>query len=491
MFRLAIPVLIEQLLVMLVVWIDTFIAARYLQETRYIAAIGVMAYILWMIPCTFGIVAIGSTALTARFVGAGDFKSAARTTNQSLLLGVFLALLVTLLVFLFGDTFLQLLGMRADAAEPARRYLRYVIPVIPAMMVQQVGIACLRGAGDTMSGFITMAIVNTVNAIVGITLATGLGPFPQLGWDGLAIGTISGYVTGGIIVFVLLIRGRAGIKLKRKLLKFDYRLTCRILKIGIPGGMDQLFLVSCHIAFLMVITGLGNAALAAHSLGIRIESLAYLPGSAFHVAAATMTGQYLGAGKVKKATRSALMATAIGGSLMIVSGFIFYFGAELLTGMFVVDNQPQITATLSATTIAASATSAGNPSCVIATFIATSTISENHTNLVATLTIRLLQLVAFSMPSLALMIILSGALRGAGDTRWPLIFACVGLLGIRIPLALWLAQDQIHLPLLGLEIDGWGLGVIGAWYAMIADVVLRSLMITARFWHGGWQRIKV
>ena len=153
--------------------------------------------------------------------------------------------------------------MTADAAEPASRYLRYVIPVIPAMMVQQVGIACLRGAGDTVSGFITMAIVNTVNAIVGITLATGLGPFPRLGWDGLAIGTISGYVTGGIIVLVLLIRGRAGMKLKRKLLKFDRKFAGRILRIGIPGGADQLFLVSCHVGFLTVITGLGTVALAA------------------------------------------------------------------------------------------------------------------------------------------------------------------------------------------------------------------------------------
>ena len=188
MFKLAIPVLIEQSLVMLVGLIDTFLAARYLGDNSYIAAIGVMAYILWMIPCTFSIVAIGSTALIARFVGSGDYQPAVRTTNQSLILGSFLALFVTILTFYLGDSFLQLLGMPADAAEPARRYLRYVILVIPAMMIQQVGIACLRGAGDTMSGFITMAIVNTVNVIVGISLVTGYGPFPELGWDGLAIG---------------------------------------------------------------------------------------------------------------------------------------------------------------------------------------------------------------------------------------------------------------------------------------------------------------
>ncbi len=451
MFKLAIPVLIEQSLVMLVGLIDTFLAARYLEDNSYIAAIGVMAYILWMIPCTFGIVAIGSTALIARFVGSRDYQPAVRTTNQSLILGSFLALLVTVLTFYLGDSFLQLLGMPADAAEPARRYLRYVIPVIPAMMIQQVGIACLRGAGDTMSGFVTMAIVNTVNVIVGVSLVTGYGPFPELGWDGLAIGTVSGYVTGGIIVIILLLRGRAGLQLQRKLLKLDFALSRRILKIGIPGGADQLFLVACHVWFLSVITSLGTLSLAAHSLGIRIESLAYLPGSAFHVAAATMTGQFLGAGDLKRARSSALTATAIGGSFMIGTGFLFFFGAEWLTGIFIVDGNQKI----------------------------------------ATSTVQLLQLVSFSMPSLALMIILNGALRGAGDTRWPLLFTFVGLICIRIPLAYWLAKDQIHLPVFDLVIDGWGMGIIGAWYAMLVDVVVRSLMIAWRFWHGGWQHIQV
>ena len=109
----------------------------------------------------------------------------------------------------------------------------------------------------------------------------------------------------------------------------------------------------------------------------------------------------------------------------------------------------------------------------------------------ATTTVQLLQLVSFSMPSLALMIILNGALRGAGDTRWPLLFTFVGLICIRIPLAYWLAKDQIHLPVFDLVIDGWGMGIIGAWYAMLVDVVVRSLMIAGRFWQGGWQHIQV
>ena len=93
MLKLALPVLVESLLVMLVGLVDLFLTSRFL-ETRHMAAIGLMAYLLWMIPCIFSVIAIGSTALVARFTGAGSHEEARQTTNQSLLAGTVLAFLV-------------------------------------------------------------------------------------------------------------------------------------------------------------------------------------------------------------------------------------------------------------------------------------------------------------------------------------------------------------------------------------------------------------
>ena len=106
-------------------------------------------------------------------------------------------------------------------------------------------------------------------------------------------------------------------------------------------------------------------------------------------------------------------------------------------------------------------------------------------------TIGLLRIVAFSMPFLALVMILNGALRGSGDTLWPLLFTFLGFVGVRIPGACLLAWESIEIPLLGISIAGFGLGVAGAWYAMVADVVFRSLLVVFRFWQGGWQKIKI
>ena len=90
----------------------------------------------------------------------------------------------------------------------------------------------------------------------------------------------------------------------------------------------------------------------------------------------------------------------------------------------------------------------------------------------------LLRIVSVAMPPLAIMQVLTGALRGAGDTRWPLAVTFLGFLGVRLPLA-WLF------------VVVWQWGVYGAWYTMVIDVLLRCALITLRFASGGWKRVEV
>jgi Na+-driven multidrug efflux pump len=183
------------------------------------------------------------------------------------------------------------------------------------MMAEQVGIACLRGAGDTLTGFIAMSVVNVVNVAVSGSLVSGWGPFPQLGWIGLAIGAASGYGVACGLILAILIRGRAGLRLRWSRMRPDRDLIRRILRIGVPAGVDMTAIVLCHLWFLTIVISLGILEAAAHSLAIRIESLAYLPGTAFQVAAATMTGQSLGAGDHRRASRSVMAACMAGGAL--------------------------------------------------------------------------------------------------------------------------------------------------------------------------------
>jgi putative MATE family efflux protein len=460
MLVLALPVLAEESLNLLVGYTDWFLAGRFLAGNEPIAAMGLLAYFMWMLPSLFSLLSIGALAVIARAIGSGDRRTATQATNQALRVGVALAFIVAGAVLLGAGSFVQSLQLRGRAAELAVRYIWIIAPAIPLIMVEQVASACLRGAGDTVSGLQARVAMNAVNILLSTALVTGYGPFPNLGWDGLAIGTACGHAVAGTILLVLLWRGRSGLKLQNPWRAksdpsehaplFDPLMIRRILRIGVPGAGDVLAVIACHLIYVSIINRLGTLAQAAHGLGVQIEALSYLSGSAFQVAAATLAGQALGAGDHAKAMRGVGVSCLAAVMTMSLAGVLFFIAGPSLAWLFTGD------------------------------------YSET-----TQLTGHLLGIVAISCPFLAVLQVVSGALRGSGDTSWPLVITFIGLVGVRIPGAMLLAWSEIPLPLTDLVIPGFGLGVSGAWYAMVADVVLRSFLISARFLHGGWRKVAV
>jgi Na+-driven multidrug efflux pump len=272
---------------------------------------------------------------------------------------------------------------------------------------------------------------------------------PKFGIEGLAVGAICGHWCGAAVIATILLRGRVGLKWSWPLARYDGELSRRMLRIGLPGGFDLISVIGCHMAYAWIIFRLGTDAAAAHGLGVQIEALSYLPGSAFAVAAATMTGQSLGALRGDLAARRATVACLGAGVVMSLAGLLFYFGGGHLALFF-----------------------------------------TGEDSAVTTHTAELLKIVACACPAMALLQVLSASLRGAGDTRVPLVITFVGLLGVRIPLAVLLAWDAV--PLLGpWTIPGLDLGVAGAWLAMVLDVTLRAVLILLRFVGGAWRHVRV
>jgi len=157
-------------------------------------------------------------------------------------------------------------------------------------------------------------------------------------------------------------------------------------------------------------------------------------------------GQNLGARRPDQARKAGWMALALGTVIMSLMGLVFFVLAEPMFRLFCPqpDQAPII--------------AAGVP---------------------------VLQLIAFAMPPLACTIIFTNALRGAGDTRVPVLFTWIGFFVVRIPLAYWLTQATFG-PWTGLD-----LGLFGAWLAMFADLLVRGIFFLLRFARGKWQRIKV
>jgi len=451
--RLVLPVLLEQVLALSVGFTDKWLAGNLFPGAESLAAVGLVAYGLGFLPVMFAVPAVAATALVARHVGAGDLAGARRAATHAFLIGGAVTAMALAVVGIGGVGVGGMLGLPADSAALADRYLAIVMIGLPAMLVIQVGVAVLRGAGDMVAGLVAMSVVNLVNAGLSFALGAGALGLPRLGWDGLAWGTLAGHVCGAAVIVVLLCRRRFGLRPTWSDWQPCRAWASRLLHVGLPAGVDAAANAACHLAFLGIVNRLGNVDAAAHSVAITIESLAFLPGSAFGVAAATLAGQYLGARDEPRARRSVWLAAAACTVLMSSVGLVFLGRAEPLAAWFTggVGRQPEV----------------------------------------ASLTAVLVRIVAFAQPPLALLMVCSGGLRGGGATRPPLIVNFLGLTAIRLPLALVLAWPAVTLPAGLGTIPGCGLGAVGAWYAMAADLTARGLAMLIIFSRLRWSRVRV
>ncbi len=439
---LALPVLIEQALLYLVGFSDTVLTGRYL-AVEHLAAVTVSSYLFWTLGSLMMIVSAGGTALVARLVGGGDREGASRICCQAIGLALFVGAGLLVLGFTSAPTLLQGLGLRGEAAIVGIDYLRIVLLAAPLLACETVGVACLRGTGDTRTGMWVMVLVNSINVALSWLFVVGPGSIPSLGLSGIALGTAVGEGVGGLVILVLLARGRSGLRLTRARMIPDLRVIRRILRISLPAAGESTVNSLCQLWFLSLITRLGATATAAHGVAIRCEAIAFLTVTAFAVAAGTLTGQYLGAARPDLASRSARTAWGLGVGILCVLGTILYAGAEPLFNLFLGGGQAPVLAQ-------------GVP---------------------------VLRLVAFALPALATINVLNGSLRGAGDTRWPLVIVLVGYLGVRIPLAYALTMPE--------AMGGFGWGLYGAWVAMFADLSVRAILVAARFLQGGWRSVRV
>jgi putative MATE family efflux protein len=433
-------VLAQQGLIFLVNQSDRFLAGRFLPDPAYQSVQTTATYLMWLLSAYTVFVSVGAAALVARFVGAGDRDAAVRATNQALLLAVALGVLGTVVGLAVVGPLLWLLGLEGETAALAANYLRPLFVLLVFQMIEQAGIFCLVGAGDTRTGLWVLGGVALLNLPLAWGFFLGLGPLPQLGFVGIATGTAVSHAFGAAAVLAVLWRGRAGLRLVPRLLRPDADLLRRLLRVSVPAGTDSLSLVLGQLWFLSIVNHLDTTSSAAHGIALGWEALAYLSGTAFGTAATALVGQRLGARRPDEAARYGWTTYGLGCLVMCFMGAVFFTLAPQMFGLYCPHPEQ------------AGVIEKGVP---------------------------VLRLVAFAMPALAVTTVLTAALRGAGDTRVPVLFTWAGFLLVRIPLAYLLTSP------------GLGLGLFGAWLAMFADLLVRGGLVLHRFAGGRWQRVRV
>ncbi|MBI5001454.1 MAG: MATE family efflux transporter [Euryarchaeota archaeon] len=428
------PVILTNLLQTLTVTVNLVMVGRLGPEE--VAGVGLASQIVFFAYSVMIAVSAGTIALIARYTGAKQFDKSGGVLRQSLILAVLLSIPIMLMGWFMSEQMMWVFGAEPAVQSVGAVYVKYIFMFAPFSFMEFIFSAALRGAGDMKTPLYVAVLNNVVNVVVGQLLIFGHFGFPEMGVMGASLANVAAFTAGTCSFFVLLARKKFPFKMPRGKGLFDREATRRVLRIGWPSALEQFVIQAGFLVFTAIIVYFGTTALAAHNIGQRVQSLAFMPGMGLSVAATALVGYNLGTGEPKKAEECGWESTKLAILMMCaVAAFMFVF-AEQMAWIFI-DDQPTVQ--------------------------------------LASIWIRLQ---AISMPAVGIHFTLSGALRGAGDTRWPLVASAIGIYAVRLPLSVFIG---IYL----------GIGIMGAWLAFIIEYYVRSVVILWRFRRGSWKTIKV
>ncbi len=433
-WQLAWPVIVTLLLESLVGLVDTLMVGRL--GANAVAAVGVGAQILNSVSIAMTAVGTGTLALVARSIGAGQRDFAERVVAQSLIAAFVLSCVCIAPVIVFAETVVGWFGVEPQVRELGAWFTRLVMLSIPQSAALFVIGSALRAAGDTRTPLWVGALVNAVNVVGNYVLIFGAFGLPALGVRGSALATVIAFTIGTIFGLALLFRGRLTLRLEPDHFRLDLPLIRRVLRIGYPAATEQLLMQVGFFLYLVFAARYGTSAVAAYFIGVRILALSFLPGYGFAAAAAALVGQNLGAKQPHLARRSGWESNRLAVYLMSACGLAIIALARPIASAFVDD--PAV-------------------------------IQD---------TVLFIWALGLSQPFMAIDFTLGGALRGAGDTRFPLVAVFVGFYGCRLGCAYLVAQ-VFHLELQWL------------WLSLVGDYIARAALKAWRFHSDRWQAISV
>jgi putative MATE family efflux protein len=466
------PILAESLLNSTVGLTDTVLSAGINDNGASTDAVGGASTILWFIQLVVQAIGVGATALISRAVGGRRIGVANAAVGQTMILAAVSGVAVGLLMAAIAGPASIALSLSPSAAEGFRQFVRINAIGVPFGSLLFAAIACARGAGDSLRPLWAMIIVNAVNVAVSWILA-GVdyrsvhfvdgqavtrwvihNPFTfHLGVRGIALGTLTAYVVGCIVMLAMLAHGIGGIRLRAARLKPHWHTLRRLIRVGIPNFLETLGMWAGNLLVVLMVGRMGAdhaGVLGSHLVAVRIEAFSYLPGFAFGSAAATLVGQYLGAGSPTLASRAVKVCSTAASLFMGLMGILFIWKPASIVGLM--------------------------------------TTQDIH----LTLTPILLRTTGFVQIPFALSIVFRSAIRGAGDVKAAMVLTWITTYLLRLPMAY--IFSGVSIPLWGGTFENpfpFHVGLWGIWIGLCAEIVIRAALFWLRFTQGHWSRQKV
>ncbi len=467
LIRIALPSVCEMVFISLMGSIDTMMVGGI--GTHAIAAVGLVGQPRMLILCLFFALNTGITAVVARRRGQGRQKDANTALRTALLISFALSLVLLAASMFLARPLMRLAGAKADTIDDAEMYFRIVTLALPMNVLSMAMCASQRGIGNTRVTMYVNLTSNTVNVILNYLLINGIGPFPRLEVKGAAIATAIGMCVGSLLAFVSLFRRGE----KRGFLYisfreggfFDKEAARAVTKVGGSAMIEQLALRFGFFMYARLVAELGTQAYASHTVCMQFLNLSFTFADGIGVASTSLVGQMLG--------RERPDLSHIYGK---IAQRIALVGGVLLASTIVLLRYP-----------------------LVRLFTDDPTVTGLST--------KVMLIVALFQPLQMLSVITSGALRGAGDTKFVarVMLLCVAIIrplltftAIKIITAYFTPIYKTIRAVSALEtLEYWvsyetpQLALLGAWGASLIDMAIRTSFSMRRFNSGKWHGIKV
>jgi putative MATE family efflux protein len=330
------------------------------------------------------------------------------------------------------------MGGEPEVVQRGTEYVRVILASSVFSYPLTIATSIMRATGDTQKPMYITALMNVLNVIGAVVLIFGLGPIPRLELRGAALSTSLARAAGGVMALGVVFSARTPIRLRvMDLQRWNWRLMGRMMHLALPNIGETIVSRLGFMLYMRILASLGTSALAAHQIALRVESLAFMPGSGLAVAAAALVGQALGARRIDVAEEGIRRTLVIGcGSMALIGALFVAFGPAIVRVFGVRD--------------------------VTLLFSAAS----------------LVRISALELIGLCSVMILAGCLRGAGDTRTPMIVTLAGTILFRVPITY----------LFALILNG---GLNGVWLATAVDWSMRALIMCFLYMRGRWKTVSV
>ena len=309
------------------------------ESTAAVAAVGANSPIISLIVNLFVGIALGTNVAIAHAVGQGEQEDIHKAVHTSVVFSLLAGVLVALLGELLAVPLLGMLQVPDQVLPLALLYLRIYLAGLPVILLYNFEAAIFRSIGETRVPLITLAVSGVLNVLLNLFFVAVL----HMTVNGVAIATVISNGISAILLYRRLRRTTQSIHLEPKQLRIDGPMLRRILRIGLPAGLQSAIFCISNIVIQAAINSLGTVVMAASSAAYNIEVVTYYILNSFSQACTTFVGQNFGAGEIRRCRKTLLLCLIEGViALLMGIGLILFFGKNLLA---IFNSNPEVIST--------------------------------------------------------------------------------------------------------------------------------------------------